>query len=75
VSFEEDLNFLKNHRKTQEATSMTIKINYGQVCEIVVYDLMAKYKACAKRNDEYKDAFAKVLSFYITDDEFNEMIK
>lgn len=73
MSLKDDLKLLENYRAIQDATSMTIKINHNQICEIVVADLIAKYKACTERNDEYKDAFAKVLRFYVDEEEFAEI--
>jgi len=66
---------IEKYRTLQDLKSMTVKIRHDQVCEIVVADLMAKYKACTERNDEYKDAFAKVLRFYIDEEEFQEIAR
>lgn len=74
MSIKDDLGLIKKYRELEDATSMTVKIRQDQICEIVVADLMAKYKACSKRNDEYKDSFANVLRFYLDEDEFNEML-
>ena len=71
---DEDHGLISKYRELEDATSMSIKIRHDQVCEIVVADLMAKYKACLQRNDEYKEAFAKVLRFYLTEEEFSEML-
>jgi hypothetical protein len=74
MSIKDDSGLIAKYRELEDATSMSIKIRHDQVCEIVVADLMAKYKASKKRNDEYKEAFAKVLRFYLTEDEFQEML-
>lgn len=73
MSLKDDIGLIEKHRELQDATSMTVKINHNQICEIVVADLIAKYKACTERNDEYKDAFAKVLRFYLDEEEFAEI--
>jgi len=73
MSLKDDIGLIEKYRELQDATSMTVKINHNQVCEIVVADLIAKYKACTERNDEYKDAFAKVLRFYLDEEEFAEI--
>lgn len=74
MSIKDDLGLIQKYRELEDATSMTVKIQQNQICEIVVTDLMAKYKACDRRNVEFKDAFAKVLRFYLTDEEFAEML-
>jgi len=74
MSIKDDSGLIAKYRELEGATSMSIKIRHDQVCEIVVADLMAKYKACSKRDDEYKKAFAKVLCFYLDEDEFSEML-
>ena len=70
-----DLRLLSNLRAIQDATSLSVKITSNQVCEIVVADLMAKYKSCLERNDNFQEHFANVLRFYLDDDEFNEMLE
>lgn len=62
------------HKDLQDSLSTTIKIDHGQVLEIVVKDLVSKYKACKERGDEYEDSFKKVLRFYLTADELEERI-
>lgn len=62
------------HKDLQDSLSTTIKIDHGQVLEIVVKDLVSKFKACKERSDEYEDSFRKVLRFYLTADELEEMI-
>lgn len=74
MSIKDDNGLIDKYRELEDSMSMSIKIRHDQVCEIVVADLMSKYKACSQRNDEYKTAFDKVLHFYLTDDEFNEML-
>ena len=62
------------HKELQDAVSTTIKIDHGQVLDIVVKDLVSKYKACKERGDEYEESFKKVLRFYLTEDELEERI-
>lgn len=50
-----------------------VVILHDQVLEIVVADLMAKYKACKRRNDGYAGGFAKPLRLYLDDEEFAEI--
>ena len=72
MSIKYDNGLIDKYRELEDSMSMSIKIRHDQVCEIVVADLMSKYKA--QRNGEYKAAFDKVLHFYLTDDEFNELL-
>ncbi|KJV08061.1 hypothetical protein [Methylocucumis oryzae] len=74
MSIKNDVGLIDKFREFQDVCSMQVKINHDQICEIVVADLMNKYKACAERNDEFKEAFAKVLRFYLDEEEFNEML-
>lgn len=71
---EEMHSIFKIHKELQDALSTTIRIDHGQVLEIVVKDLLSKYKACKERGDEYEDSFKKVLRFYLTEDELEDMI-
>jgi len=70
----DDLEIMKKYRELESSTAMSVKIRYDQICQIVVADLMTKYKACSQRNDEYKESFAKVLRFYLTEDEFKDIL-
>jgi len=74
MSIKRDFSLIDKVKEIEDALSMTIKIDHNQVCEIVVADLIGKYKASVKRNDtKYIDSFATVLRFYLTEDEFSEM--
>ena len=74
MSIKDDLGLIEKYEDLQGAVSMKITIRHDQICEVVIADLMSKYKACLKLDDEYKDAFAKVLRFYLSEDEFKEML-
>jgi predicted kinase len=73
MSLKDDLKLLKNYRALERSMTVSVTISHNQAIEIVVADLIVKYKSCKQRDDEYKDAFAKVLRFYLTEDEFNEI--
>ena len=73
MSIEHDLELMKKYDEIKSIGSMSVTISREQVAEVVVADLMAKYKACKERGDEYAASFRKVLSFYVTDDEMTEM--
>ena len=59
----------------QDSISKTVKISFGEVLRIVVDDLVEKYKHNVDRNQEWADAFKKVLSYYLTEDEMNERLQ
>lgn len=76
MSIERDFSLIDKVKEMEDALSMTIKISHDQICEIVVADLIGKYKASVGRNNtKYVDSFATVLRFYLTEDEFSEMIE
>ena len=69
---DDDVSFEKL-REMQDIGSAKVTIHRDQVLEIVVADLIAKYKACKDRNDEYTESFKQVLSFYLDAEEMNEI--
>lgn len=73
MSVKNDAGLIEKYREIQKVGSMKVVILYDQVAEIVVADLIAKYKACKERNDEYVGGFAKVLSFYLDESELAEL--
>ena len=73
MSIKHDIGLIEKYKEIEDVGSMKVTIKHDQVCEIVVADLIAKYKACRKRGDVFEDSFAQVLKFYLTDDEFNEI--
>jgi hypothetical protein len=59
-----------------DSLSVKVKVEHGEILRIVVADLLLKHKASVDRNDtEYANAFAKVLRFYLTEEEFTEYTK
>ena len=61
------------HKEIADSLCTTIKVHHDQVFYIVVNDLVNKYRYC---NDiTMKDQFHKVIRFYITEEELQEMLK
>ena len=73
MSIKDDIGLIEKYRELEKVGSAKVTILHDQVLEIVVADLIAKYKACKQRNDEYAGSFAKVLRFYLSEDEFAEI--
>ena len=73
MSIKDDFGLIEKYSEMQKVGSVTVTILHDQALEIVVADLIAKYKSCKKRNDEYADSFKKVLKFYLTHDEMAEI--
>jgi len=73
MSIKDDIGLIEKYREIQKVCSAKVTILHDQVLEIVVADLIAKYKTCKQRNDEYADSFAKVLRFYLSEEEFDEI--
>lgn len=73
MSIKDDIGLIEKYREIEKVGSAKVTILHDQVLEIVVADLIAKYKACKQRNDEYADSFAKVLRFYLDEQEFAEI--
>ena len=73
MSIKDDLGLIEKYREIQKVGAAKVVISQDQVLEIVVADLITKYKASKKRNDEYTEPFEKVLRFYLTDSEMAEV--
>lgn len=73
MSIGQDLELIEKFKELQSVGSAKVTIFHDQVNELVVADLMAKYKACRIRGDDFESAFRKVLTFYLTEDEMKEM--
>ena len=73
MSIKNDIGLIEKYAELQKANSMKVTILHDQILEIVVADLISKYKACKSRDDEYKESFAKVLRFYLTESEIYEI--
>lgn len=75
MSIKNDLGLLEKFDELKQVGSAKVTILHDQVAEIVVADLMAKYKYCLKRKkgDEWAAAFKKVLRYYLDDAEILEM--
>lgn len=73
MSIKHDIRLIEKYRELQKSGSAKVTILHEQVIEIVVADLIVKYKACKERDDGYMSSFAKVLRFYLTEDEFAEI--
>lgn len=73
MSIKDDKGLMEKYTELMKIGSMKISISRDQVSEIVVAELILKYKAIKKRNDEYTESFAKVLRFYLTEEEFMEI--
>jgi hypothetical protein len=55
--------------------STTIKIDHSQVLEIVVGDLVEKYRSNLERKENrWINVFKDVLSYYLTEDELIEYL-
>lgn len=53
---------------------MIIEVNHNQVLNIVVWDLIDKYKFNIKRgNQEWVEGFEKVLRYYLDEDEMSRL--
>jgi len=66
---------LEISKDIEDALSTTIKINREQVLNIVVADLLSKYKAAVKRKDKkWEPVFKQVLRFYLEDEELETLM-
>ena len=76
MTFERDNALLETYTDLIDSLSVKVKVEHGEILRIVVADLLNKYKASVERNDtKYVNAFATVLKFYLTEDEFTEYTK
>ena len=62
---------LKIQRELRDATKVSIKIDHGEVVKITVRDLIAKRNS---HGNEIRDAFDKVLRYYIDEKEFKKYV-
>lgn len=69
------LRFAETLRSNDVANSVTVKISYNQNLQLVVNELLEKYKFNVARNDtEWATAFEKVLSYYLDKDEMKNLL-
>jgi len=57
-----------------DSLSTTIKIDHGQIMEIVVADLLGKYKAAINRDDKWVEPFKAILLFYLEQEELDLLL-
>ncbi len=55
MSIKHDVGLIEKYKELEDVGSMKVTIKHDQICDIVVADLIAKYKACKKRNDEFNE--------------------
>lgn len=62
------------HRDIEDKLSVSVKIPHSEVTRIVVEDLSAKYlHNIQSGNKEWSDALSKVLRYYLSDDEMQQV--
>jgi hypothetical protein len=62
-------------RSIRDSLSTTLKINHEQVEELVVADLLGKYRAHLKRKDnEWADIIKAMLRFYLEQHELDLLL-
>ena len=76
MSLHDDTEFLKTYKEMSTILSTTIKIGHTQILNIVVSDLILKYRSCIRCGDDrYIESFATVLRYYLTEDELQEAME
>lgn len=75
-SLEETAKLLDTYRGITDSMSVSVKITYDQAIEIIVNDLIKKYRINVKRKDgqHWAEAFKTVLSYYLTESELEKVI-
>jgi hypothetical protein len=73
MSIKKDFGLIEKYKELEKVGSAKVTILHDQVLEIVVGDLIAKYKSCKKFDNDYVASFEKVLRFYLTEDEMKEI--
>lgn len=75
-SHEDVMNIMKTAEDLERTLDVSVKISHGQVLQVVVNDLVAKYKSCVQRKDDDNiKAFERVLHYYLSEEEFIELTK
>lgn len=70
------LKIMEETEKLQRSLDVPVMISSDEVLKIVVNDLIKKYKSCVERKDtEHIEVFEKVLRYYLSEEEFEEMTK
>lgn len=76
MTFDRDMELMRKHNELTDSLSISVKISFGEALQVVVGDLISKYKSCVYRKDQKNiDAFRTVLKYYLSDEEFDEMTK
>ena len=74
-SLARDMALLGESSKLERSLDITVKISSCEALNVVVNDLMGKYKFCVKRNDqESADAFKTVLHYYLGEKDFELLL-
>jgi len=68
ITEQEYESLMRIRKDIDESLSTTIKINHEQVLNIVIADLLSKYKH-NKKDEKWEPIFKEVLRFYLSDDE------
>ncbi len=58
-------------RDIRDSLSTTVKIGHDQVLDIVVADLLAKYKGAIMRKSKWIEPFKTILRFYLEEHELD----
>lgn len=77
INYDECIKFHRNMENSRKATSTTIRVDRDQVLQIVVTDLLQKYKSIIRNTHEdcvgdKQEAFRIVLLCYLTPDELEK---
>ena len=69
MNFNECVKFSEYAREIDDSLAVTIKVDWRVALQIVVDELTKKYKHNVGRNEEWAEAFEKVLSYYLDEQE------
>ena len=62
-------------RSIEDALSVNLKISNDQVLDLVVADLLVKYKSTIKRGHHAEESFKEVLLYYLAPSELEMLLK
>jgi hypothetical protein len=69
-----DVELMRTQNELMDSLSVSVKISHGEALNVVVNDLVKKYKSCVEDgNDKYIEAFSVVLKYYLSEEEFKQL--
>lgn len=65
---------IETHQELKDSLDVSVKIDWRQVLNVVIRDLINKYNSCVERKSEHQHAFKEVLLYYLGEKDFKKYV-